>query len=219
MKEKKLMRIIIFGAAGDVGSRVVAEALSRGHEVTAVVRDPAQFNKLPKEAIARAGDAGDVEDVARLTADHDVVVSAIRPPAGSEDQLVTITKAILDGAAQSGIRVLIVGGAASLEMPGQSDSTVLTEPNFLPEAVLDIARACFAQHEACRAETRTDWAYLSPPAMLTPGTRTGSFRLGTDELLVDVNGDSAISMEDFAVVLLDEAEYPKHHQVRFTAAY
>lgn len=213
------MRIIVFGAAGDVGSRVVAEALSRGHEITAVVRDPSQFNKLPAEAKARSGDAGNAEEVARLTAGHDVAISAIRPPAGSEDQLVTITKAILDGVVQSGIRVLIVGGAASLKMPGQSDTTVLTAPDFLPESVLDIARACFAQHEACRADTRADWTYLSPPAMLTPGPRTGSFRLGTDELLVDANGDSAISMEDFAVVLVDEAEHPKHHRVRFSAAY
>jgi len=213
------MRITIFGAAGDVGSRVVAEALSRGHKVTAVVRDPAQFSKLPAEAIARSGDAGNAEDVVRLTAGQDVAISAIRPRAGSEDQLATITKVILDGAAQSGIRVLVVGGAASLKMPGQGDTTVLTAPDFLPEAVLDIARACLAQYEICRAETRADWAYLSPPAMLTPGTRTGIYRLGSDELLVDANGDSAISMEDFAGVLLDETEHPKHRRVRFTAAY
>ena len=213
------MRIIIFGAAGDVGSRLVTEALSRGHEITAVVRDPAQFNKLPTEVIARSGDAGSVEDVARLTAGQDLAISAIRPPDGREVQLVTLTKAILDGVAQSGIRVLIIGGAASLKMPGQDDKTVLTAPDFLPESVLDIARACFAQHEVCRADTRADWTYISPPAMLTPGMRTGTYRRGSDELLVDEHGVSAISMEDFAIALLDEAENPQHHQTRFTAAY
>ena len=213
------MRIIIFGAAGDVGSRVVAEALSRGHEITAVVRDPAQFSKLPAKVKARSGDAGNIEDVARLAAGHDLVISAIRPPDGREKQLVTLTKAILDGASQSNIRVLVVGGAASLKMPGQGDETVLTAPGFLPEAVVDIARACFAQHEACRADTRADWTYISPPAMLTPGIRTGAYRLGSDELLTDESGVSAISMEDFAVALLDEAEHPQHHRTRFTAAY
>ncbi len=213
------MRITVFGAAGAVGSRVAAEALSRGHEVTAIVRDPAQFNKLPAQAKARSGDAGNAGDVARLTAGQDIAISAIRPPAGSEDQLAAITKTILEGVAQSGIRVLIVGGAASLKMPGRGDTTVLAAPDFLPGAVLDIARACFAQHDVCRAETRTDWTYISPPAQLTPGIRTGSFRLGSDELLVDASGLSAISMEDFAVALLDEAERPKHHRARFTAAY
>ena len=218
------MRITIFGAAGDVGSRVVAEALSRGHEVTGVVRDPAQFKKLPEAVLARSGDAGNVEDVARLSAGQDVVISAIRPPDGNEGLLVPLTKAILDGAAQTGAaqtgaRVLIVGGAASLKIPGQGDTTVLTAPNFLPDSVLDIARACFDQHEICRAEERVDWAYISPPASLTPGIRTGVYRLGSDELLMDADGNSAISMEDFAVALVDEAEQSKHHQVRFTVAY
>ena len=213
------MRITVFGAAGNVGSRVVTEALSRGHDVTAVVRDPAQFDKLPPAAIARTGDAGNPEDVARLTAGQDLAISAIRPRAGLENQLATLTKSILEGVAKSGIRVLVVGGSASLKMPDQEDMTVLTAPDFIPETVRDIARACYAQHEVCQAETDANWTYLSPPARLTPGVRTGTFRLGSDELLIDSNGASAISMEDFAVVLLDEAEQPKHHQVRFTAAY
>ena len=213
------MRITVFGAAGDVGSRVVTEALSRGHEVTGVVRDPAQFGKLPPQAQARSGDAGNNDDVAQLSAGQDVVISAIRPPDGYEGELVTITKAILDGVTRSGVRVIIVGGAASLKMPGQHDTTVLTAPNFLPDAVLDIARACFAQHEICRTDEHADWVYISPPANLTPGVRTGDFRLGRDELLVDENGNSAISIEDFAMVLLDEAEQARHQRVRITAAY
>jgi len=212
------MRITIFGAAGDVGSRVVAEALSRGHEVTAVVRDPAQFDKLPVSVKAASGDAGNSDDVVRLTSGQDVAISAIRPPTGEEDQLVTITKAVLDGVARSGIRVLVVGGAASLKMPGQNGATVLTATGFLPESLLPIARACFAQHDACRADTSADWVYLSPPAMLAPGKRTGRYRLGSDTLLVDENGDSQISMEDFAVALIDEAENREHSRTRFTVA-
>ena len=213
------MKIIVFGAAGEVGSRIVAEALSRGHDVSAVVRNVAQFGKLPKQVTACVGDAGNAGDVARLTAGQDIAISAIRPPTGNEDQLSALTKSILDGVAQVGTRVLIVGGAASLKMPGRDCITVMTAPNFLPDAVLPIARACVAQYAVICDNTQANWSYLCPPAMLTPGIRTVAYRLGRDELVVDKDGNSAISMEDFAVVLLDEAEQPKHHQVRFTAAY
>jgi putative NADH-flavin reductase len=213
------MKITVFGAAGDVGSRIVAEALSRGHGVSAVVRNHAQVDKLPTGVTPCVGDAGNAGDVARLTAGQDLAISAIRPPTGNEDQLPILTKAILDGVAQTDTRVLIVGGAASLKMPGQDDVTVMTAPGFLPDEVLPIARACVAQYDLIRADERANWSYLCPPAMLTPGARTGAYRLGRDELVVDRAGNSAISMEDFAIVLLDEAEQPKHHRIRFTAAY
>ena len=213
------MRITILGAAGNVGSRVVAEALSRGHEVTAVVRDPARFHELPAAANARVGDAGNVEAVAALSAGQDLVITATRPASGSESELVTTTKALMDGLARTGVRLLVGGGAASLSVPGAGDTAVIDDPNFLPASARDIARASFDQLEVCRAEARVDWAYLSPPAQMAPGERTGNYRLGTDELLLDAEGNSTISMEDLAVVLLDEAEQPKHHQTRFTAAY
>jgi uncharacterized protein len=212
------MQITIFGAAGDVGSRIVAEALSRGHDVTAVVRRAAGVNRLPPAVRVITADAADPVQVVRQCAGQDLVISAVRPPDGQEQQLVTVTRSILKGAAATGVRVLIVGGAASLKLPGQGDVTVLTADDFLPDSVLGIARACQAQYEACLAEVEADWSYLSPPAMLVPGERTGSYRLGRDELLVDADGQSGISMEDFAVVLLDEAEQPRHQRMRFTAA-
>ncbi|MBA2318391.1 MAG: NAD(P)H-binding protein [Euzebyales bacterium] len=213
------MRITVFGAAGNVGSRVVAEALSRGHEVTAVVRDPARFGELHAAADARAGDAGNVEDVAELSAGQDVVITATRPAAGSENELVATTKALLAGLALTGVRLLVVGGAATLTVPGAGGTTVIDDPNFVPAAARDIALACADQLETCRAEAGVDWAYLSPAALLEPGERTGKYRLGTDELLVDAEGNSTISMEDLAAALLDEAERPNHHRTRFTAAY
>ena len=218
-KKENTMKIIIFGAAGNVGSRIVNEALERGHQVSAVVRKSDQLHKLPKAVKGCTGDAQNVSDVTKLTAGHDLVISAVRPPSGHEQLLVPITQAILEGASESGVRVLVVGGAASLKIPGQQDTTVLSAENFLPEDVKPIARACFAQHQAIEQVQNTDWAYLSPPAMLVPGVRTGQYRLGSDELLYDKDGSSKISMEDFAVVLLDEGETPKHHKVRFTAAY
>ncbi|GAA3556501.1 NAD(P)-dependent oxidoreductase [Nonomuraea rosea] len=212
------MRITVFGAAGAVGGRVVAEALSRGHDVTAVVRDPARFPLLHPAAHARAGDASDIGDVAALSAGQDLVISATRPPPGHENDLVTTAEALLAGLAGTGVRLLLVGGAAGLTVPGGGGLTVVDTPDF-PPAWRPIALACNAQLDACRAEQGVDWAYLSPPALLEPGERTGTYRIGADELLVDAAGRSAISMEDFAVALLDEAERPRHHRVRFTVAY
>jgi len=217
--EESKMKITIFGAAGEVGSRVVAEALTRGHQVTAVVRHQSQFDKLQEGVNPDSGNAENVEDVIRLTNGQDLIISAIRPASGEEDKLAPITQSILNGATLFDVRVLVVGGAASLKIPGQAGVTVLTAPNFLPKEIMNIARACFAQHEICKANQNANWTYLSPPAMLIPGTRTGNYRLGSDELIFDKDGVSQISMEDFAVVLLDEAESPKHHRTRFTAAY
>ena len=213
------MRIIVFGARGDVGSRIVAEALSRGHEVTAVVRSEAQLDKLPQAATARVADVENTEQLAPLMAGQDMAISALRPTDGKEKLLVPLTHSVLQAAALSRVSVLIVGGAASLKVPGQNGATVLTAPGFLPASLLPIARAGSAQFERCVAETRADWSYLCPPAMLSPGERTGRYRLGSDTLLVDEKGESQISMEDFAVALIDEVENRKHTKARFTVAY
>jgi putative NADH-flavin reductase len=212
------MRITVFGAAGAVGSRVVAEAVARGHEVTAVVRDPARFPLLHPGARARAGDAADVADVAALSAGQDLVISATRPAPGYENDLATVAKALMGGLARTGVRLLLVGGAGSLTVPGTGGLTVVDTPEF-PSELRPIALACNAQLDVCRAETGVDWAYLSPPMLLEPGARTGSYRLGVGELLADAGGRSAISMEDLAVALLDEAERPRHRRARFTVAW
>ncbi|KUJ70300.1 NADH-flavin reductase [Streptomyces albus subsp. albus] len=211
------MRITVFGATGNVGRRVVAEALARGHEVTAVVRDPARATDLPAAARIRTGHADRADDVAELTAGQDLVISATRPAPGSEAELVATARALLTGLARTGVRLLLVGGAGSLTLPG-TGGTVEDAPDF-PASWRPIALACTAQLEVCRAERGVDWAYLSPAALLEPGERTGRYRLGTDELLVDAEGNSAISMEDLAVALLDEAEHPRHHRTRFTVGY
>ncbi|MFF7245529.1 NAD(P)-dependent oxidoreductase [Embleya sp. NPDC008237] len=213
------MRITVFGAAGSVGSRVVSEALSRGHEVTAVVRDAARFPELHPEAEARVGDAARIEDVAALGAGRDVVISATRPAPGNEQALADTAEALLSGLAGTGVRLLTVGGAGSLTVPGDGDTLAVDDPRFVPTAWRGIAMACNAQLDVFRTDTEVDWTYLSPPANLAPGIRTGTFRLGTDELLVDDDGVSAISVEDLAVALIDEAEQPRHRRTRFTVAY
>ena len=213
------MKITVLGAAGNAGSRVVAEALSRGHEVTAVVRNSTGSNNLPTGIKILTGDAGNVEDVAEISAGQDVVISAIRPDPGNKSETVATTDTLMDGLAQTGVRLLVVGGAATLTVPGTGGKTVIEDSNFLPISARHVGKASADQLEACLAETRVDWAYLSPAAHFAPGERTGNYRLGTDDLLLDEEGNSTISMEDLAVALVDEAERPKHHQTRFTAAY
>lgn len=212
------MRIIIFGAKGDVGSRVVGEALSRGHDVTAVVRQEGQATGLPKTATIRTADARDTEAIATLLDAQDFAVCALRPPAGRENELAALTQSVINATDRKQVPLLIVGGAASLNIPEANGHTVLTAPGFLPPSTLPIARASFAQYQVFAESAHAGQTYLCPPAMLMPGERTGRYRTGASELLVDSNGVSQISMEDFAVALLDEAENPKHSGERFTVA-
>jgi putative NADH-flavin reductase len=213
------VQITVIGAAGMVGSRVVAEAAARGHEVTAVVRDEARAAVLPEGVRVRTGDAADVAEVTRLGTGQDVVIAATRPPAGREDELVTTTKALLAGLVGTGARLLVVGGAGSLTVPGSGGRLEAEDPDLVGPEHRAIARAGVHQLAACRAAADVDWAYLSPPAELRPGTRTGRYRRGGDELLIDAAGRSAISVEDLAVALLDEVEAPAHRRARFTVAY
>lgn len=213
------MKIIIFGARGDVGRRLVKEALMRGHQVTAVVRNESQINDIPSNSNSIIGNVINGEDVADLMQGQDLAISALRPPDGQEELLVPLTQSILKGVEQAAIRAIIVGGAASLKVPNANGHTVLTAPKFLPEAVVPIATACQAQFELMQAQDDVDWTYLCPPAMLTPGERKGHYRIGSDTLVVDEDGNSGISMEDFAIAMLDEAENPKHRKQRFTVGY
>ncbi|MFI0357508.1 NAD(P)-dependent oxidoreductase [Actinomadura sp. 9N407] len=203
------MRITVFGATGNVGRRLVTEARARGHEVTAVSRTP--------NPGTRTGDAANIDDVIALSAGQDIVISATRPGAGREKDLVTTTESLLAGLRRTGVRLLLVGGSATLTDPS-TGTLVVDAPDF-PASWRPIALACAAQLDVVRTETAVDWAYVSPPALIEPGNRTGRYRLGADELVVDADGNSAISMEDFAVALLDEAERPKHHRTRFTVGW
>ena len=214
------MRITVFGAAGNVGTRVVAEALARGHQATAVVRDAARFAALHPGATHRTGDAGNPEQVTELSSGQDLVVNATRPAPGREDEHAAVSRALLSGLDRTGVRLIVVGGAGSLTVPGTRGVLAIDDPAYVPTAWRHIALASNAQFDAVRTTgTDVDWTYLSPSALLEPGRRTGTFRLGTDELLVDAEGNSALSMEDLAVAVLDEAERPEHHRSRFTAGY
>ncbi|MER5640998.1 NAD(P)H-binding protein [Kitasatospora sp. NPDC002227] len=210
------LRLTVFGASGAVGRRVVAEALDRGHAVTAVVRSPESLAALPAGVAGHLADASDAETVAKLTDGQDVVISATRPAPGREPELAAVTRAMLAAVVRTGGRLLLVGGAATLLV----DGTPLVDTPGFPAEIRPIAEACREQYEICLAAVpESDWTYLAPPAELSPGTRTGRYRLGRDELLTDAAGRSAVSMEDLAVALLDEAEHPRHRRARFTVGY
>ncbi|MCW8947332.1 MAG: NAD(P)H-binding protein [Sedimenticola sp.] len=213
------MKITVLGAAGNVGRRIVNEALSRGHEVTAVVRSADRIHELSPAAIGQTGDASNIHDIVRLSTGQDLVVNATRSVTSNAEEVVIVTETIMEGLASTGVRLLIVGGAASLTVPGANGKKVIDDPQFLAPSLRHIGEASVAQYDACRGEMRVDWSYLSPPADLKPGKRTGQYRLGGDEMVVDSQGTSTLSIEDLAVVVLDEAETPRHHQTRFTAAY
>lgn len=212
------MRLTIIGATGNVGRNVTTEALRRGHTVTCVLRDPRRADHLPPEVSTVRGDVTAPDSIATHIAATDVILTAIRPPQGREEQLVDMTRELLEGVRGSDVRLLSVGGAATLQV-GDTGRLVVDDPRYLHPAAAAIARACVDQHALYRKEADVDWTYASPPPSLVDGPRTGRYRLGGDTLVVDAAGDSVISVADFAVAILDEVEQPRHRRGRFTAAY
>ncbi|MEV6598556.1 NAD(P)H-binding protein [Actinoplanes sp. NPDC051346] len=196
------MKITVVGAAGMSGSRVIAEALGRGHRVTAVLRRRRPV-ALPPEVTAVYGDATDTGLMTKLFADADAIVGATRPDPGAEDTVTATTTALLDAAAEAGTRILFIGGSAPLRAPG--GGLAFDHPGYVPAELRTIAAASIAQLDACR-EHDADWTYVSPPALLEPGTRTARYRRGGTALVVAADGSSRISAEDLAVAVLDELE-------------
>ena len=213
------MKIALLGATGFVGSALLKEALARGHTVTAIVRDPDKLEKHER-LIATAGDIYDSDSLSTLIESCDAVISAFNPgwknPNLYEDQ-VRGTVSIIAAIKKAGIkRVLWVGGAGGLEVkPGVR---VVDNPN-LPDWVRPGSLATINAFEQLQKEGKLDWSFLAPSAELEQGQRTGKFRLGTDHLLVDANGKSRISVQDYAVAMIDELEHPTHIRQRFTVGY
>jgi putative NADH-flavin reductase len=203
------MKIALIGATGFIGSRLLAELTSRGHQVTAIVRNP---EKVPQGAgiVAEKGDVYDKNGLAALLAGHDAAISSVHYTASDPAVLLAAVK-------QSGVkRYLVVGGAGSLEVaPGVK----LFDTKEFPALYLDEARKGGAYLDQLKGESDLDWTFLSPSALIEPGERTGKFRIGKDQLLVDDNGQSRISAEDYAIALVDELEKPAHSRRRFTVGY
>ncbi|MBM3115338.1 NAD(P)-dependent oxidoreductase [Jeongeupia naejangsanensis] len=212
------MNIALIGATGYVGSKLLAEALARGHRVTALVQHP---EKLQAHANL-TGVAVKVQDTDALAAQlkgHDAVISAFSGHAQNDvlGYFVDGFKSIVAATKAANVaRLLVVGGAGSLEVaPGVQ---LVDTPEF-PDQWKASALGAREALNLLRAEAALDWTLLSPSAMLQPGERTGRFRLGGDQLIVDADGNSVISVEDYAVAMIDELETPKHSRARFTVGY
>ncbi|WP_199552900.1 NAD(P)-dependent oxidoreductase [Streptomyces sp. N35] len=206
------MKITVIGATGMVGSRVTAEAVRRGHGVTAVSRSAPE--RLPEGAEWVAGDVARPQELEPLIASADAVVLAIRPAPGAEAEIAPLTGQLLDVAA--GTPLLIVGGAGPLRSP--SGGLVVDDTAYVPRQWRAVAAASTEQLRVSTGHFNTGWTYLSPPALLEPGERTGTYRRGGDTLLVGPDGLSRISAEDLAVAVLDELQAPSGER-HLTVAY
>jgi putative NADH-flavin reductase len=212
------MNIALIGASGFIGSALRKEALARGHSVTALVSRPDKLEAAPRLKAAKV-DVTDPAALADALAGHDVVLSAFSGHAQA-DVLAYYLKgirSIVSATRKAGIRrLLLVGGAGSLEVaPGKQ---LLDTPNF-PEMYKPTAEGARQALQLLREERELEWTMLSPSAVIAPGERTGKFRLGGDQLLADAQGNSKISVEDYAMAFIDELEKPAHSRKRFTVGY
>ena len=216
------MKIALIGATGFVGTAVLAEMLQRGHDVTALARSPAKLAVQPR-LTAKALDALDPDAVATAVKGHDAVVSAFNPGWDAPElyaQFMKGSAAIDAGVAQAGVkRLLVVGGAGSLYVaPGVQ---VVDTPQFaalVPANVIPGAQAARDALTALRGNTTLDWTFLSPPAALAPGPRSGKYRVGGEQLLMAGAVPAGISVADLALAIVDEIEQPRHVRERFTVA-
>jgi putative NADH-flavin reductase len=213
------MNLALIGATGMVGSRLLAEALNRGHHVTAIVRDPGKLS--PRNGLTLVqGDATDATALASLLKGQDAVLCAYNGQRGSpkyRESVLSAYDSIVRATKSAGVkRLIVVGGAGSLEVaPGKR---LVDTPNFPPEYKVE-AQTFSDLLDTFRKESALDWTLVCPGAYLFPGDRTGNFRLGGDQLLANAQGESKVSAEDFAIGVLDEVEKPKHIRRRFTVAY
>lgn len=215
-----MKKIVLIGASGYVGSAILNEALNRGFQVKAAVRNPAKITITNPNLEVVEVDVSSVDKVAEISKGADAVISAYNPGWKNPniyEELLRNYPAILNGVKKAGVgRFLMVGGASTLYVaPGVRlmDQGV---PKSLEGGILSLAKF---YTDTLSKERDIDWIFLSPAASLVPGERTGKYRLGKDDLIVDDRGESVISVQDFAKAMIDELETPKHHKERFTLGY
>lgn len=217
------MHIALYGATGKSGSRILTELLSRGHHVTAIVRDPTKLAPQPNLTIQQGTTSSAAEIASAITGTpFNAVVSAYAPPLTPEGvrELIPVTQHFIDAIKQSANsgkapRFLYVGGAASLFV---ALGVTLLASGHLPAEWLPIATA---HNDALNLIKKSDinWTSFSPAAFFEPGQRTVKFRIGKDDLIADADHNSRISMEDYAIALVDELEHPQFQRQRFTIGY
>ena len=212
------MKVLLFGASGRIGSRIAHELLDRDHEVTGVSRSGEVEDVDGPNFEAVAGDATDPDRVAELADGHDAVASALGP---REDEdagvLPEMAEAVVEGMRRADVdRLVWVGGAGGLEVaPG----TLLVDTEEFPDAAEPVARAGIQALEIFREADDVDWLYVAPAAFIEPGERTGEYRTAEGELVVSEDGDSYVTMEDYAIAFVDELEAGDRSRVALGVGY
>ena len=216
-----MSRIVVFGAGGKAGSRAVAEAASRGHQVTAVVRDPAKYADLASDSVTVvAGDVTDTASVASVAAGHDAVVqAAYQPDLPVDEYFASAATALLGGLANAGVtRLVAVGIGTTLEVaPG----VLVHDTEGFPAEGKTFSLGHVAQLDVLKASASdVDWVVLAPPPAIldAEAERTGKYRSGGTSVLPTEEGAPAFSYADLAVALIDEIENPKHHRTLVAVA-
>jgi len=213
--QEKPATVLLIGANGMIGSRILAEAAGRGHPVLAASRQP---EKIATGANIRTLklDATDTASVAAAARQADVVVLATSPRGGGDplQEEKAVAGSVMAAARAAGKRLVVVGGAGSLSFP--DGRPVL---DTLPPALRNGESLALRNVLDALKASDLDWTFICPPMSIAPGTRTGRYRTGSSVLLSDAAGASRISAEDFAAALVDELEKPAHRRGQMTAAY
>jgi len=214
------MKIALIGASGFVGTPLLTELLNRGHQVTAIVRNPEKITVENEHLVLKGADAFNADELAKLLTGHDAVVSAYNAGWTNPNfyaDFIKVSEAIQQAVKQAGVkRLLVVGGAGSLEIaPGVQ---LVDTPEF-PAEYKTGATAARDYLNTLKKETAFDWTFLSPAIELLPGERTGKYRLGNDNPVFDAAGKSSITVADMAIAIADELEKGQFINKRFTVGY
>lgn len=216
-----MKNVLLIGGSGFVGSAILKELLERGYQVTTLVRNPDKITiKSPDLTIVK-GDVTDFDEIKKLAEGKDAVISAYNPgwnnPNIYEDTLKNYPR-IVDAVKAAGVkRILIVGGAGTLFVaPGVR----VMDTGVIPEAIMGGVKSLGEFYlNTLIPENEIDWVFFSPAGEIAPGEKTGKYRLGKDDLIVDEHGKSRISTGDYAAAMVDELEKPSRHKERFTIGY
>jgi len=201
--------IALIGATGNIGSRILDEALSRKHNVTAITRDPRKLSAREGMTI-RAGSTTDAPALVKILKGHDIVVVSVK---WNENDI----RRVIDTVRKSGVKraLFVVGAGSLLRADGRTHFDFMAQKGVQPPTSLPALKA----YDEIRKIDDLDWTAISRPASIPAGKRTGKFRLGLDRLIQNAKGESRISREDFAIAIVDEIEKPKHVRKRFTVGY
>lgn len=216
-----MKKTALIGASGFAGSAILDELLSRGYQVEALVRNPDNVKVENPLLTVKKVDVADTEALAAALKGYDTVISAYNPGWTNPD-IYNLTlqnyPRILQAAKEAGVeRLLIVGGAGTLFCaPGLR----IVDSGAIPAEIMGGVKSLGEFYlKKLNNEKSIDWVFFSPAGSLEPGEAKGNYRLGKDDLIVDDEGNSHVTVGDYAKAMVDELETPAHHQERFTIGY